>query len=310
LLLRHHYRGTGDQITSGMQTVSVIIPTRALRERSALLRRAVESVLAQRAVHVVPLVIVNGACKDRAVTDELRADRRLRVATLDDANLPAALLVGREMVDTPWFAELDDDDIFFPEALSLRIRALEERPEFDAVVTNGLRRDPTGDRLHIDDILSVERDPVRALLQANWLLPGSWLCRTDSIGAHIFNAMPRFLECTYLALRLAIDYRVRFLDCPTVVYHVDTPLSESNSLDYRLGQAAAFRRLLELDLPQDVRARFRTRLRRACHANAKFYLDEGSVTKGWCWHLESLQEPGGWRYLPYTARLLYAGLAR
>lgn len=214
------------------------------------------------------------------------------------------------MVDTPWFAELDDDDILLPEALSLRVRALEEEPEFDVVVTNGLTRDAAGNRLHINDIFSVAHDPVRAFLQANWLLPGSWLCRTDNIGSDIFDGMPRFLECTYLALRLAIDHRIRFLDCPTVVYHVDTPLSVSNSLDYRLGQPAGLRRLLDLDLPQDVLAHFRKILRNACHANARFYAGEGSLNKAWRWHLESLQEPGGWRYVPYTARLLYAGLAR
>jgi hypothetical protein len=266
--------------------------------------------MAQQAVHVVPLVIINGSRKDRALTEECRADRRLRVATLEDADLPAALRAGREMVDTPWFTELDDDDILLPEALSLRVRALKEQPEFDAVVTNGFTRDTAGDRLHINDFFSVARDPTRALLQANWLLPGSWLCRTDRVAADIFDGMPRFLECTYLALRLVIHHRTRFLDNPTVVYCVDTPLSESNSLDYRLGQPAGLRRLLDLDLPHDVRAQFRTRLRRACHANAEFYLGERSLTKAWHWHLESLQESGGWRYLPYTGRLLYSGLPR
>jgi glycosyltransferase involved in cell wall biosynthesis len=293
-----------------VQSVSVIVPTRALRERAPLLRRALESILTQQSVQVVPLIIVNGSGRDDALTTQLRADRRLRVATLDDADLPAALQAGRKMVDTAWFSELDDDDILLPEALSLRVRALEEVPEFDAVVTNGFARDSAGDTLAISDILSVEREPLRALLQANWLLPGSWLCRTDRVGTDIFEAMPRFLECTYLALRLVIDYRTRFLASPTVVYHTDTPLSESKSLDYRLGQAAALRRLLALELPKDFRPHFRKRLRYACHANARFYASEGNLTEAWHWHLESLQEPGGWRYLRYTAQLLYAGLAR
>ena len=291
---------------SGRQTVSVIMPTRALRQRGALLWRAIESVLAQEGVDVVPIVIINGSERDSELTRELCAHGRLRAAILKDADLPAALCVGRAMVETNWFAELDDDDLLLPGALAARVRALVERPEFDAVVTNGFRRSSAGDTLHIDDVKIVERDPLRAFLRCNWLLPGSWLCRTDAVGVDLFEGMPRFLECTYLALRLATNCRIRFLDFPTVVWHEDTPLSERKSHGYVLGQVDGLRRILELNLPSDVRAGFRTRMRDACHANAMLSLKQGSLKNAWGWHLQSLSKLGGWRYLPYSRRLLYA----
>jgi glycosyltransferase involved in cell wall biosynthesis len=293
-----------------MEAVSVIMPTRARRERGALFRRAVESVLAQENVRVVPLVVINGSDRDRELTDKLRADPRLRVMILDDANLPAALLAGRKMVDTAWFAELDDDDVLLPGALAVRLHAFQEQPELDAVVTNGFKRTAAGDTLNLDDISSVQRDPLRSLFQRNWLLPGSWLCRTDRVGVEFFEGMPKFLECTYFAARLALGCRIRFLDHPTVVYYADTPNSESGSRDYQLSQAGALRRLLDLDLPPDVRAKWRTRIRHACQGNARLYLQEGRLHEAWRWHLQSFREFRGWRSIHFTPRFIYYALWR
>ncbi|MGH7768369.1 MAG: hypothetical protein ACREQP_13005, partial [Candidatus Binatia bacterium] len=248
--------------------------------------------------------------QDPVLTGELRADPRLRVMILDDASLPAALLAGRKMVDTPWFAELDDDDMLLPGALAFRLSALRASPELDAVVTNGFKRTAGGDRLNIEDVSSVQRDPLRSLFQRNWLLPGSWLCRTDRVGVEFFEGMPKFLECTYFALRLALGCRIGFLDRPTVVYFADTPNAESASRDYKLSHAGALRRLLDLDLPPDVRAELRTRIRHACQGNARLYLQEGRLHEAWRWHLQSFREFRGWRSIHFTPRFIYDTLWR
>ncbi|MGH7506143.1 MAG: glycosyltransferase family 2 protein [Longimicrobiales bacterium] len=284
--------------------VSVIMPTRALPERAALLRRALESVLAQQCVHVAPIVVINGTAADPSLVRELRADRLLRVVALERADLPAALCAGRALVDTPFFAALDDDDLLLPGALAARVAAVEAEPGFDAVVSNGLRRDLRRDVLHLTDITRIERDPVGALPRSNWLLPGSWLCRSEKVGPWLFEGMPQYLECTYLALRLATRSRLQFLDEPTVIWHVDTPASVSRSRDYILGQVPALLRILELDMPAGVRTEFRAKLSYACHAIAYLHLTEGAVGKAWSWHLRSLREPRGWRHLPFTRKLL------
>ena len=290
---------------SDTPTVSVIIPTRARAERAVLIGRALESVLTQEDVRVVPLIIINGPERDQALTNELCSDPRFHVSILNNADLPAALLAGRKLVDTHFYTALDDDDILLPRALANRVQVLTERPEFDAVVTNGLRRNAAGDVLHIPDISIVERDPLRAMLEQNWLLAGSWLCRTDRVGYGLFEGMPNFRECTYLAYQLATGFRVTFLDMPTVAYYRDTPLSESKSRDYILAGPAARRRMLELVLPLDVRAQLSKGISRDCYRISRLYHDEGNFIKAWGWHIRSLSKPGGWRYLRSTLRLLY-----
>jgi len=289
------------------QTISVIVPTKATPARRTLLKRAIDSLLVQEDVRVVPIVVINGPERDAELTSEIAADRRFRVATLEQADLPTALCTGRKMVDTVWFAELDDDDVLMPRALITRIEALNKQPEFDMVVTNGVRRDFNGDKLHfVCDASIIEVDPLRAMLRQNWLLPGSWLCRTDVVGIELFTAIPRFRECTYLALQFATRCRIKFLDCPTVVYHADTPQSESKSREYTLGGANATRHLLELDLPPDVRDHLRMRLGDACSANANYYLQEKDFRAAWAWYRQSLQEPRGWRRLFFARRFAYA----
>ena len=289
-------------------SVSVIVPTTALVERGALLRRALDSILAQTGVRAIPTVVVNGPSRDLAITREILADRRLRSIVREAGGLAGALHAGRGLVDTPWFAELDDDDVLLPGALRLRLDALVDT-EHDCVVTNGLRRSGGTDTLHIADIRAVERDPIGAFFESNWLLPGSYLCRTDRVGRDVYDGMPASLECTFLALRLATSYRVRFVGRPTVVWHVDTPGSLSKSREWILAQAGAYRTILDLDLPRRARREVHERISRDCHAVAHLCLQEGRVREAWRWHLRSLCRPGGERFFLYTRKLLWAALA-
>jgi hypothetical protein len=297
---------TADLAADGGPAVSVIMPTRAARERADSLRRAIGSALAQEEVRARPIVVVNGPDADPDLCGELAADARLRVIRLTPADLPAAFRAGRAAVDAPWFTTLDDDDLFLPGALAERIAALRAAPDHQAVVTNGIRRGQAGDVLQVLDPDAVRRDPVRALLRRHWLLPGSYLCRSDQVGAELFAGMPKFLENTYLALRLALDYRFLFLDRPTVVRHLDTPRSESKSRPYLVGQIEALRRLLELALPADVRREFERRVADVCHDVSGDFLRQGAVAAAWGWHWRSLRERSGWRYLPYTRWLVRA----
>jgi hypothetical protein len=155
----------------------------------------------------------------------------------------------------------------------------------------------------------VAADPLRALIQSNWLLPGAWLCRTDDSSTGLFEGMPSQLECTYLAVRLATTRRVRFISDPTVVWHTDTPGSASKSRSFKLGEPAALRRILELDLPPDVRQCFQSRLGAAYHASSVLLLEDGMINSAWKLHARALLERGGWRYLPFMRRLIARSIA-
>jgi glycosyltransferase involved in cell wall biosynthesis len=294
---------------AGTKSITVILPTLARAERREKLHRALASVLAQEGVRAIPLVVVNGAERDPDLVRELLADRRIRVLTIDDTGIPAAFTAGYAAVDTRYVSGLDDDDLLLPGALARRLAVLERRPDLDSVVTNGYRREDGGDSLHVTDAAQVQRDPLRSLLVANWLLPGSWLARTDRIGADVFRDMPRYLECTYLALRLASTGRMLFLEDPTVVWHTDHAGSASKSREFQLGEEAGLRRILTLDLSPDLRAGIHRKIAGACHGVAGRHLRDGNRREAWRWHLRSLRAPGGWRYFLFT-RHLFFGPAR
>ena len=290
--------------------VTVIMPTLARKERAGLLKRSLESVLTQQGVRAMPLVVVNGDERDARLVEALKHDARIRVVFADEASIPGALRLGRSHVDTPWLAALDDDDVLLPGALLARTVALKHRPDCVAVVTNGFRRETSRDTLHVRDFADVRRDPLRSVLKLNWLLPGSWLSRTAALDDVVFQRMPRFLECTYLAIRFATTHRTCFLDVPTVAWSTDTLGSESKSRQYRLGTEAALNRILELELPSDVRHAFTRKLADARHFAAALYLQEGNRRAAWDSHLRSLRGPAWWRYLTFTPRLLLTAWPR
>jgi len=287
-----------------LDNVSVIIPTLALRERTALVRRAIESVLDQRGVRASPIVVVNGHQRDADLVAQLHGDRRLRVLQQAPADLPAALQLGRRHVDARWFATLDDDDFMLPGALALRVQALRDSDRFDAVVTSGYCRGDDGDTLSIGDVERVASDPLGELARSNWLLPGAWLCGNDSASAALFDGMPPHLECTFLAIRLCMTRQVQFLSTPTVVWHRSSPTSASKSIRYRTGQAASIRQLMQLDLPAGIREAYRMKLAAAHHDAARAWLEDGDLPQAWEQHVKSLRSAGGWRHLPFTRRLL------
>lgn len=291
-------------------SATVIIPSRGLRERADVIWRAIDSVREQRGIRAVPLVVLNGAQRAPEVEGALRDDPGVRLIVRDAPGIAAALRTGRAAVDTPWFTALDDDDILLPDALSRRVHALEARPGCDVVVTNGFIRQDGSDVLHMMAEANVGRDPLRALLRRNWLLPGSWLARTDRVGAAIFDAMPRHRECTYLALRFASEHRMHWLQEPTIVYNLGSPFAASRSREYLLGQVDALRSLLTLPLPRRVRARLRWQVAAALHEGADFLWSVGELDEAWRLHLRSLAAMGGLRFLPFTRHLLGAAWRR
>jgi hypothetical protein len=59
-------------------------------------------------------------------------------------------------------------------------------------------------------------------------------------------------------------------------------------------------------LPGDVRETIRGRIGEACHDVSDVCLRERRWFDAWRWHLRSLCQRRGWRYLAYTRYLLFA----
>lgn len=284
--------------------ISIIMPTMARRERAISLVRAIETVVLQGGVRGIPLVVVNGNSGEPEVLEHLRRRVDIRLTMLEEANLPAALYAGRLMVDTPYFAMLDDDDELLPGALHTRLAALEAAPDADMVVTSGFLAGCGRSELNIRDFDRVRTDPLRALLVNHWLPPCGGFFRTSVVAAEFFEGIPRYREWTYLALRLALTMRIIFVERPTFVYHTDTPDSLSKSRAYCLAGPPAIARMLELPLPTDVRAALRVRLADDMHSASEHERAGGNYRAAWSWHCLTLVQPSGWRYLPYGWRLL------
>jgi glycosyltransferase involved in cell wall biosynthesis len=303
--------------TLGMQrgvadvpTITVIVPTVASRARGRMLIRAIESIRAQQGVTAVPLVVANGPSRDARLLDSIGAMDGVRVVQQPEGSLPAALQTGRRLVDTPFFAFLDDDDELLPGALARRAAALAAEPSAAAAVTAGDFVSVDGTRVRTPDIPSIRTDPVAALSRGNWLASAAGLYRTDHIGEDVFANVPAYLEWTYVAMRLLLHHRIAFVDEATFVCNVGSPESLSASESYLKGQPPALRRIIDLKPPRPLDAAFRRKYAAALHHVSDHELNEGNYWSAWRYHLAALSRRGGLRYLSFTRRLILAAPRR
>jgi glycosyltransferase involved in cell wall biosynthesis len=266
--------------------------------------------VSQQGARGIPLVIINGPFATAEVREHLARRRDIRVVTLEEAGLPLALKTGRASVDAPYFAVLDDDDELLPGALATRLQALDEAAEADVVVTNGYLQGFNRCDLNIKDFRQIQADPLRALLRQNWLQPCAGLFRTHAVTLDFFEQIPEYREWTYLGLRLALERRIHFVSRPTFIYRTDTPGSLSKSKAYCLAEPRALARMLELNLPRDVRAMIRAHLTAGLHSASEWERRDGNYPAAWRWHLRCLARFRGWRYLTYTRHLLLGSARR
>lgn len=285
--------------------IPVLVPTLATSERGDYLLRALDSIRRQQGCRGLPVVIVNGDRHDEVVVATIEAMPGVRLLRVPDAHMGAALAAGRRSLNSEFFAELDDDDELLPHALSTRLARLRGAGDLDVVVSNGLLRSPTGERQSMPQVDVVARQPLASLMASNWLIPGAALFRTSAIPAEWFAAMPRYLEWTSLALRLCQSRRIAFLGEPTVIHHEGHEFSVDASTAARLGSPAAFDVLLALDLPAEIRRQLRRKQSASFHHAAETCRASGDLGAAWRAHAASLMSVSGWRFLPYTRRLLW-----
>lgn len=293
---------------ASMPVISVIIPTLATAERAVYLWRALESAESQSGVVVLAIVVANGAKCCPAVLSELEKRPGVQCIRSEREGLPAALEAGRAQVQTEFFTELDDDDVLLPRSLDFRVRFLQTHPDVDVVVANGEIHDDDICVMSISDAAAVSRDPQRALMQRNWLLPGAAVFRTSAVAPELFRDIPRYLEWTYLALLLLSECNVAFLDDLAVVHFNDHSFSVDRSMECRLGRIQALERLLEMELSKIVKWKIERRISDAHHHVSHLWLEKASLQKAWSAHWRSLLGRGGWRYLTYTRHLLYRSI--
>jgi hypothetical protein len=282
--------------------VSTIIATMAAPERAALVQRAVLSVRRASTLPVVLIVVINGDRGDPALIAWLRAQHDVQLDILAEPSLPKALLRGRELVETPYFSTLDDDDEYLANALDLRLETICESGA-DVVVTNGFRDCSGMMERSYDTLGKVPANPLEELFRTAWLHNGNALYRSDSVGREFFADHHAYAEWTWLAYRLALrGKRIAVLETPTFVYY-DTPGSLSKSVACREAYMLLYRRMLDADPPPAVVRHIRRRIQSGWHDLSCYALDQGQRLEALRCHLYSLAA-GGLRYFSFSRRLL------
>jgi glycosyltransferase involved in cell wall biosynthesis len=109
------------QTSAATPDVSVVIPT---RNRRALLRRALRSVLAQRRVAIEVFVVDDASTDGTADFVRSLGDPRVMVVRHQTARgVAAARNTGLARARAPWVAFLDDDDMWAPTKLTRQLSA-------------------------------------------------------------------------------------------------------------------------------------------------------------------------------------------
>jgi glycosyltransferase involved in cell wall biosynthesis len=282
--------------------VTVIIPTLGMRPRT--LKRAMDSVFAQRGVTAVPFIVVNGTRFDESLMAELRANRNIRLLQIPEPSVSAARLIGRRSVATEFFAFLDDDDEFLPDGLQRSIAHLRANPQIDVVATNGYRQVSGIQTKYFRRVDHFPDDPARALLHGSWLTSAGGVFRTRTVGDELFADLPDHFEITLLALRLAMVCSIARIDEPTFVIHESENDRASQSLEHVLTEYRVICRMEEMARRPDLRRLLRKKRAAALHNCSDTFRKRGDLRQAWKYHCRSLVVGNGWRYLPYSRLLM------
>lgn len=116
-----------------MSVLTVIIPT---FNRSSFVREAIDSVLGQRDVESVELIVVNDGSTDDTESVLSSYGDRITVISQPNRGLNAARNVGLAAASGEFVSFLDDDDVMLPFKCSLQIQVLKDFPQIGFVFSD------------------------------------------------------------------------------------------------------------------------------------------------------------------------------
>lgn len=151
-------------VSSGQHTPKIAVITRT-KNRSILLRRAIESVEAQTYDDYVHVIVNDGGDK-KAIEDllaEYPAERRKVVHNKKTLGLTRALNMGIQAVSSEYIAMLDDDDSLHKDRLKDAVEYLDKHPNEVGVVNI---MDKVIEEVDGDSIKELSRDRWHAEMQA------------------------------------------------------------------------------------------------------------------------------------------------
>lgn len=220
--------------------VSVVIPT---RNRSTLLKRAIESALNQTRPPLEVIVVVDGPDQETSAVLACLCDGRMRVFELDDAVGGAeARNIGVQHAAGKWVAFLDDDDEWRPNKLEKQMAVAETAEHCSPIISCKVlaRRD---DRTDVWPLKSPETPHSEYLLRRRRIRYGEGLLQTSTLVAR----RELLLEIPFRkGLRKHQDWdwilrsterkgaRILFIEEPLAIWNLDNKLKRvSEQNDWR-----------------------------------------------------------------------------
>lgn len=288
-------------------TISVIIPTLAIKERTTELKRAIHSVRSQVGVLAIPIVIVNGDRFDSDLFAWLKTQSDVRVFYSSEPGLLNARRLGLSKVEGLFFSFLDDDDEITVDGLLQRLTPMLKDETLDVVATIGYFDSIESGRLSNKGNILEPADPVLAAIRNQWLDSGGALFRRKTIGPEYFtNPIGDWLEWTILATKLGLERKILRLNTPTYIRNFYAADRMEGSQKWTEGFPRAFDYLATLPVGPKMRDIYKRRKADAYHGLAERAREEQKLRKAWLWHIKSLCTRGGWKYLPYSRHLLFS----
>jgi glycosyltransferase involved in cell wall biosynthesis len=285
-------------------TVTVIIPTVCDAGRAGQLQRAIASVLVQQGEMDVELIlVVNGNRFDPALVSELKANPALKVVQIERGNVSVARHQGLLSASGQYFCFLDDDDELLPGGLAKRVALMQDG--VDVVVTNGFWREGQ-DAIQVPEAVAarINAHVASSFLHHNWFASPASMFRAQTVEARIFDITLKYFEWTHLFFSLlSARKKIHYDNCLTYRKHDDTPMSVSKSAEYEAAYPAFIHTLMQFDLDAECRQLLRNKYVVALNSLAQMELARRNRLRAWAAHLKCLFN-GGWKYLPYTRRLL------
>ena len=286
------------------KNISVIIPTTCEKHRKLMLKRAVESVLAQSGLDVELILVVNGDHFDREMLESYKSNKRISIIQIAEGNVSVARFIGLQVTKHDFFCFLDDDDEFLIGGLKRRVELFAQFPHADVIVTNGYSH-KNFDVPLVNGLSEVEinNNPGATILKFNWFASLAPTFRKTTVDDSFFKLTLAHFEWTYIFFLLSSSGKIiLYNDCFTYRRYENNPSSASKSLDYAKFYPQFLKQLRELPLDVELQQKISMKYVAALNGLSNLFLENNNYMGAWYMHLKCLRY-GGWRFLPYTRHL-------
>jgi glycosyltransferase involved in cell wall biosynthesis len=182
---------------------------------------AIDSILSQTFGDFVLYVVDDGSTDGSGdlVAEKAALDRRIHLIRQDNHGIVASLNRMLALVDTPFVARMDADDIAMPDRFARQLERMEAEPELGALGTQFEEIDTTGQRISSGAAMPVGTLLVHAELEHRQPIANpTTMFRTQALrDAGLYRAAFRYCEDYDLFLRLSEIARIDNL--PDILFH-------------------------------------------------------------------------------------------